>query len=126
MADSQPLDSLRLALMQEVLPMGLAFVDRVRTDGPAKAVQSVASGDDPLGDLREQGEAAAREVRERLDQISPGLGNPVMSVQVEVDEPMEPQVRLESDQVDSLQLQDVLARIDGRLQRLDALMNKVS
>ena len=126
MADSQPFDSLRLALMQEVLPMGLAFVDRVRTDGPAKAVESVARGDDPLGDLRQQGEAAAREVRERLDQISPGLGNPVMSVQVEVDEPMDPQVRLESDQGDSSQLQDVLARIDGRLQRLDALMNKVS
>ncbi len=126
MADSQPLDSLRLALMQEVLPMGLAFVDRVRTDGPAKAVQSVASGDDPLGDLREQGEAAAREVRERLDQISPGLGNPVMSVQVEVDEPVEALDRLDSDHGDSSQLQDVLARIDGRLQRLDALMNKVS
>lgn len=126
MADSQPLDSLRLALMQEVLPMGLAFVDRVRTDGPAKAVQSVASGDDPLGDLREQGEAAAREVRKRLDQISPGLGNPVMSVQVEVDEPVEALDRLDSDHGDSSQLQDVLARIDGRLQRLDALMNKVS
>ena len=79
-----------------------------------------------IGDLRQQGEAAAREVREHLDQISPGLGNPVMSVQVEVDEPMDPQVRLESDQGDSSQLQDVLARIDGRLQRLDALMNKVS
>ena len=126
MADSQPLDSLRLALMQEVLPMGLAFVDRVRTDGPAKAVESVASGDDPLGDLRQQGEAAAREVRERLDQISPGLGNPVMSVQVEVDEPVEALDRLDSDHGDSSQLQDVLARIDGRLQRLDALMNKVS
>ena len=126
MADSQPLDSLRLALMQEVLPMGLAFVDRVRTDGPAKAVQSVASGDDPLGDLREQGEAAAREVRERLDQISPGLGNPVMSVQVEVDEPVEALDRLGSDHGDSSQLQDVLARIDGRLHRLDALMNKAS
>lgn len=126
MADSQPLDSLRLALMQEVLPMGLAFVDRVRTDGPAKAVESVASGDDPLGDLRQQGEAAAREVRERLDQISPGLGNPVMSVQVEVDEPVEALDRLGSDHGDSSQLQDVLARIDGRLQRLDALMNKVS
>ena len=126
MADSQPLDSLRLALMQEVLPMGLAFVDRVRTDGPAKAVESVARGDDPLGDLREQGEAAAREVRERLDQISPGLGNPVMSVQVEVDEPMAPQDSLDSDDSDASQLQDVLARIDGRLQRLDALMNKVS
>ena len=126
MADSQPLDSLRLALMQEVLPMGLAFVDRVRTDGPAKAVESVASGDDPLGDLRQQGEAAAREVRERLDQISPGLGNPVMSVQVEVDEPVEALDRLGSDHGDSSQLQDVLARIDGRLQRLDALMNKAS
>ena len=126
MADRQPLDSLRLALMQEVLPMGLAFVDRVRTDGPAKAVESVAKGDDPLGDLREQGEVAAREVRERLDQISPGLGNPVMSVQVEVDEPAAPQDSLDSDHSDSSQLQDVLARIDGRLKRLDALMNKVS
>ena len=126
MADSQPLDSLRLALMQEVLPMGLAFVDRVRTEGPAKAVESVARGEDPLGDLREQGEAAAREVRERLDQISPGLGNPVMSVQVEVDEPGESQDSLDSDPDDASQLQDVLARIDGRLQRLDALLNKVS
>ena len=126
MADSQPLDSLRLALMQEVLPMGLAFVDRVRTEGPAKAVESVARGDDPLGDLREQGEAAARELRERLDQISPGLGNPVMSVQVEVDEPGESQDSLDSDSDDSPQLHDVLARIDGRLQRLDALLNKVS
>ena len=126
MADSQPLDSLRLALMQEVLPMGLAFVDRVRTEGPAKAVESVARGEDPLGDLREQGEAAARELRERLDQISPGLGNPVMSVQVEVDEPGESQDSLDSDPDDASQLQDVLARIDGRLKRLDALLNKVS
>ena len=48
MADSQPLDSLRLTLMQDVLPVGLAFVDRVRTDGAAKAVESVAKGEDPL------------------------------------------------------------------------------
>ena len=134
MADNQPLDSLRLVLMQDVLPMGLAFVDRVRTDGPAKAVGSVATGDDPLGDLRQQGEAAAREVRERLDQISPGLGNPVMSVQVQVDDPAEPQQKLDADVVasaqaqassesdDSRELQAVLSRIDGRLRRLDALI----
>ena len=136
MADSQPLDSLRLVLMQDVLPMGLAFVDRVRTDGPAKAVESVARGDDPLGDLRQQGEAAAREVRERLDQISPGLGNPVMSVQVQVDEPAAAQDMLDSDaavsvqtecspeQIDRQPLNEVLSRIDERLQRLDALMSK--
>ena len=138
MTDNQPLDSLRLALMQDVLPMGLAFVDRVRTEGPAKAVESVARGDDPLGDLRQQGEAAAREVRERLDQISPGLGNPVMPVQVQVDEPVDPQDMLDaqvpasaqaeasSELADSQQLHEVLSRIDGRLQRLDALMKTES
>ena len=138
MTDNQPLDSLRLALMQDVLPMGLAFVDRVRTEGPAKAVESVARGDDPLRDLRQQGEAAAREVRERLDQISPGLGNPVMPVQVQVDEPVEPQDILDteiaasgqaeasSELADSQQLHEVLSRIDGRLQSLDALMKEGS
>ena len=138
MTDNQPLDSLRLALMQDVLPMGLAFVDRVRTEGPAKAVESVARGDDPLGDLRQQGEAAAREVRERLDQISPGLGNPVMPVQVQVDEPVGPQDMLDPqvaasaqaeascELADSQQLHEVLSRIDGRLQRLDALMKTES
>ena len=138
MTDNQPLDSLRLALMQDVLPMGLAFVDRVRAEGPAKAVESVARGDDPLGDLRQQGEAAAREVRERLDQIRPGLGNPVMPVQVQVDEPVEPQDMLDAEVAssaqaeasseldDSQQLHEVLSRIDGRLQRLDALMKTES
>ena len=138
MTDNQPLDSLRLALMQDVLPMGLAFVDRVRTEGPAKAVESVARRDNPLGDLRQQGEAAAREVRERLDQISPGLGNPVMPVQVQVDEPAEPQDMLDAEVAssaqaeasseldDSQQLHEVLSRIDGRLQRLDALMKTES
>ena len=138
MTDNQPLDSLRLALMQDVLPMGLAFVDRVRTEGPAKAVESVARGDNPLGDLRQQGEAAAREVRERLDQISPGLGNPVMPVQVQVDEPVDTQDMLDaqvaasaqseasSELADSQQLHEVLSRIDGRLQRLDALMKTES
>jgi hypothetical protein len=121
MAESQPLDELRLALMQDVLPMGLAFVDRVRSDGPARAVESLAQADDLLEDLRKEGEPAARVLRERLDQISPGLGNPVMSVQVQVDEPVEP---LESPALsnDPQELQEVLARIESRLQRLDALI----
>lgn len=133
MADSQPLDSLRLTLMQDVLPVGLAFVDRVRTDGAAKAVESVAKGEDPLGDLRKQGEPAAREVRERLDQISPGLGNPVMTVQVEVNEPdaaaevIDAASEMPSDRsgdpdLSPAQLQEVLGRIEDRLKRLDALM----
>ena len=121
MAESQPLDELRLALMQDVLPMGLAFVDRVRSEGPARAVESFSQGGDPLADLRKEGEPAARVLRERLDQISPGLGNPVMPVQVQVDEPTEP---LESPSLsdDPQELQEVLVRIEKRLQRLDALI----
>ena len=38
MADNQPFDTLRLALMQDVLPVGLALVERARAGGPAKAV----------------------------------------------------------------------------------------
>jgi len=121
MADSQPLDELRLALMQDVLPMGLAFADRVRSDGPARAVESFSKADDPLAELRKEGEPAARLFRERLDQISPGLGNPVMPVQVQVDDPGE---SLDSPPLadDPQELMAVLARIESRLQRLDALI----
>ena len=84
-------------------------------------MESLAQADDLLEDLRREGEPAARVLRERLDQISPGLGNPVMSVQVQVDEPVEP---LESPALtnDPQELQEVLARIETRLQRLDALI----
>lgn len=37
---------------------------------------------DPLGQLRQEGEPAASEVRENLDRFQPGLGNPVMKVEV--------------------------------------------
>ena len=53
--------------------------------------------------------------------ISPVLGNPVMQVQVQVDEPAEVQ---ESPSLsdDPQELQEVLVRIENRLQRLDALI----
>ena len=35
-AASNPLDQLRLTLMQEVLPVGLAMVERAREGGPAR------------------------------------------------------------------------------------------
>ena len=96
-------------------------MDRVRSEGPARVVESLSQGDDPLADLRKEGEPAARVLRERLDQISPGLGNPVMSVQVEVEEPVEPQSS-SSLPDDPKELQEVLDRIETRLQRLDALI----
>jgi hypothetical protein len=125
MAESQPFDTLRLSLMQEVLPVGLALVERVRAGGPGKVVESFTSGaSDPLRELRDEGEPAAKDVRERLDQLSPGLGNPVMPVQVAVEEPLsEVYDVLEegcSPEQDDQELLEVLERIAQRLQALEA------
>lgn len=80
---ADPLDSLRLTLMQDMLPMGLAAVDRVRKGGPQELMAAFdGSSSDPLGQLRQEGEPAASQLREQLDRVSPGLGNPVMKVSV--------------------------------------------
>ena len=119
MADDS-FDSLRLSLMQDALPVGLAMVDRVRRGGARKMVEAFTGSSDPLQELRVEGEAAARSVRDRLDQVSPGLGNPVMAVNVAVDDvvvnspdPQDQQILLEG-----------LARIEGRLDALQLHLQK--
>ena len=116
MADSpsadNPLDQLRLSLMQDILPVGLAVLERARQGGPTKVAEVFSGASaDPIADLREEGEPAARTVREQLDQVSPGLGNPVMPVSVSVEEPAAP-----ADE--RSELIDALQRIEGRLEEL--------
>lgn len=118
MADNRSFDAFRLTLMQDVLPMGLAMVDRVRKGGAAKVVETFTASADPLADLRDEGASAAKVVRERLDQVSPGLGNPVIQVDVDVDPApgMPAPTTTVSDGDDPLPL--VLARIESRLEQL--------
>ncbi len=113
-------DSLRLSLMQDALPVGLAMVDRVRRGGARKMVEAFTGSSDPLQELRVEGEAAARSVRDRLDQVSPGLGNPVMAVNVAVDDV----VVNSPDPQDQQILLEVLARIEGRLDALQLHLQK--
>ena len=108
-----PLDQLRLSLMQDVLPVGLAVLERARKGGPGKVVEVFTAGsEDPIADLRQEGEPVASDVREQLDAVSPGLGNPVMSVSVSVDEP----TPVEQDGPDDLL--PTLLRIEERLEEL--------
>lgn len=80
---ADPLDALRLTLMQDLLPVGLAVAERVRKGGPKEVLAAFdGSNADPLGRLREEGEPAARTVRDNLDRLQPGLGNPVLKVEV--------------------------------------------
>ena len=110
-----PLDQLRLSLMQDVLPVGLAVLERARQGGPTKVAEVFSGASaDPIADLREEGEPAARTVREQLDQVSPGLGNPVMPVSVSVEEP----ATVEDRQDDPDDLLPTLRRIEERLEEL--------
>ena len=84
MAD-EPIDRLRLSLMQDVLPVGMAMVERARKGGARKVAEAFSSLDDPLQALRTEGEPAAKTLREQLDKVSPGLGNPVVPVKVDIE-----------------------------------------
>ncbi|ABX07973.1 hypothetical protein [Prochlorococcus marinus] len=103
------LDNLRLMLMQEVLPVGMALFKRVRQGGANKVAEAFSSSLDPLQELKTEGHSAAKSLREQLDQISPGLGNPVMEVEILVDDH-----NVEDDSV----LIPVLKRIEDRLDLL--------
>jgi hypothetical protein len=118
---SDPLDALRLTLMQEVLPVGLAVVERARRGGPRDVIEAFSAQDDPLEQLRQEGEPAARQVRESLDRLQPGLGNPVMKVDVrdvQADEASSG-ASPEADASDRQELQQALARIGDRLTQLE-------
>lgn len=111
-----PLDQLRLSLMQDVLPVGLAVLERARRGGPGKVAEVFTGGsDDPIADLRQEGEPVARGVREQLDAVSPGLGNPVMSVSVSVEDPAPVEETTVSERDALMQ---ALRRIEGRLDDL--------
>ena len=114
---ADPLDSFRLKLMQELLPVGLAVADRARKGGAKDVMAAFQAGDkDPLEQLRQEGEGAASQVRQSLDRLRPGLGNPVMKVEVR-DVPDQPGEPLSKD--DSAALQEGLGRISERLQLLE-------
>lgn len=124
---ADPFDALRLSLMEDLLPVGIAVVDRARRGGPRQVVEAFTSTDDPLGQLRQEGDAAAKKVRESLDQVQPGLGNPVVRVEVR-DVPSSPPPdpsgtppvsSSPTGPEERRALQEALVRISGRLEELE-------
>ena len=115
---ADPLDALRLRLMQDVLPVGVALVERARRGGVKDVVEAFSgSRGDPLGELRDEGEAAASRLRDGLDQLRPGLGNPVMKVDVRVEPPQCTEIELLPD--DPSKLVEILERMAARLALLE-------
>jgi hypothetical protein len=117
---ADPLDALRLTLMQDVLPVGLAVVERARRGGPREVLAAFdGSSADPLGRLREEGEPSASQLREDLDRLQPGLGNPVVKVEVQDEGTVPASGTTDPDAADPAELQATLSRIAARLDLLE-------
>jgi len=101
-------------LMQDFLPVGIAVFDRARKGGAGKVIAAFKESEDPLDVLRSEGESSAKIVRERLDQVRPGLANPVVPVTVDVKE-----TGLTTDEIsDANALNSFLQRLELQLDAL--------
>ena len=110
MADTS-FNRLHLAFMEEVLPVGMAIIDRAKEGGASKVIEGFSSSAGNIETLRGEGSVSAQDLRDKLDQIRPGLGNPALDVKVAVNDTASNDL----DHIDDVSLTKILKRIDDRL-----------
>nr|AUG32417.1 hypothetical protein PLO_422 [Paulinella longichromatophora] len=76
------LKKLHLSLLKDVLPIGIAIAKRTWSHGVKDVIQIFTKLESPVVQLREEGDEAARLIRQKLDSIQPGLGNPMTEVEI--------------------------------------------
>ena len=111
MANDQ-LRDFHLFAMESVLPFGMGIIKNAKTGGFQK-IMDVLKTKDPFSEFQVDGETYAKTVRDKIDQFIPGLGYPVVSVDVTVEENYP---NYERDDQDSLV--STLNRIDSELDQL--------
>ena len=116
------LKDIRFAFMQDALPIGIGIVERFRKKGLGALLDAFTLSDEAINDFRSEGEPVAQSVRDRLDDLNPGLGNPIMSVDVSVEENKPPD--LEDEENDSLL--KILSQIEQKLELLEDALDDSS
>ena len=119
MANDQ-LKDLHLFAMESVLPLGLGIISNARIGGLPK-IMNVFKSNDPLSEFQVDGETSAKKVRDKIDQLIPGLGHPVIAVDVTVEEKYP-----DNEINDKDSLVSTLKRIDNRLDKLRYYLNNTS
>ena len=106
------LKSLHLSLLEDFLPVGMAVFNRFKKGGVEKTFKGLIDSDHRLEKLREEGFQSAKLVRDKLDGLSPGLGNPAFEVKATTS------TRQENQQCNSKEdsLSDILKRVNERLE----------
>ena len=103
---------LHLFAMESALPFGMGVINNAKTGGFQKIID-VLKSKDPYSEFQVDGKTSAKTVRDKIDQVIPGLGHPVVSVDVTV---QENDSDYESNDQDSLV--STLNRIDSELDKL--------
>tara|TARA_Y100001968_G_scaffold44101_1_gene34208 strand:+ start:7410 stop:7784 length:375 start_codon:yes stop_codon:yes gene_type:complete len=111
------LRDLHLFAMESVLPLGMGIINNAK-DGGIKKIIDVFRTKDPFSEFQIDGETSAKTVRDKMDQLVPGLGHPVVSVDVTVEEN-----DLTSEIKDHDSLVSTLNRIDNQLDKLESYFN---
>ena len=106
------LRDLHLFAMESALPFGMGIVNNAKNGGFQK-IMDVLKSKDPFLEFQVDGKTSAKTVRDKIDQLIPGLGYPVVSVDVTV---QENSPDYESNDQDSLV--STLNRIDNKLDQL--------
>ncbi len=109
--------NLHLSIMQSILPVGMGVLHNANAGGLKKVID-VFNSKDPVSELQVDGEKSAKILRDKIDEWIPGLGNPVVSVDVTVEENT---VDSEIDEEDPLFA--TLTRIDKQLTELSQYIN---
>ena len=105
-------------MLENFLPVGMAVFHRAKDGGPEKVLEGLFSSDHPISDLRGEGLSSAKLLREKLDKINLGLGNPAFEVEVNTNNFTE-----DEDKLNSKYLIDILQRIDLRLTLLQSVLD---
>ena len=103
---------LHLFAMESALPFGMGIINNAKTGGFQKIID-VLKSKDPYSEFQFDGKTSAKTVRDKIDKLIPGLGYPVVSVDVTVDENYPD---YQSNDQDSLV--STLNRIDSELDKL--------
>ena len=101
-----------LFAMESALPFGMGIIQNAKTGGFQK-IMDVIKSKDPFSEFQVDGESSAKTVRDKIDELIPGLGHPVVSVDVTVEDNYPD---YESNDRDSLV--STLNRIDSQLDQL--------
>ena len=114
------LRDLHLFAMESALPLGMGIFNNAKTGGFKKIVD-VFKSKDPFSEFQVDGETSAKTVRDKIDQLIPGLGYPVVSVDITVEDNYP-----DHDSNDQDSLVSTLSRIDRQLDQLRHFLNNDS